>query len=526
MRRIMLVDNETAILNGLTHCMDWEAHGYRIAAAARDGLEAVRILERNPPDIVISDIRMPGMDGLALAEWILAHTPRVKVILLTGFPDFDYAKQAINFRVVDFVLKPSTEEKLLRALQKASALLEEESDQQKTLEQLEAQTRQSLRYRQNLLLYDLIYHANVSAVFTCNRIAELGLDLFSYFVLRFGVVSRAADSDYTLYVQQAQELVGACLPDWPLYFVPKAERFCYAVLCAPADAPVEALCTRAAERAGEQSEFLLTVGLSPHQTDPLAMHAAALQADEAQQFAEYFLQLPVMRFDAMPTMTREAWNGVADDLKLLESALERQNRACVEETYTHLFETVRTQKLPIASVQRICSIIQNFCIGILFSYDMADALPEQTLRAVEASYEHSAVDAMERALRSLVTEVLDCISANPANIDSIIFSIKRYVDQNYAEELSLEQLAAQVHLSPSYLSKLFKREIGKNLSVYILGVRMEHAKLLLRSTDLKTYEIAEAVGVSDPVYFSKLFKKVVGCKPKEYRAGDPGGKEG
>ena len=105
----------------------------------------------------------------------------------------------------------------------------------------------------------------------------------------------------------------------------------------------------------------------------------------------------------------------------------------------------------------------------------------------------------------------------PENIDSIIYEVKQYIDQNYSASLSLDALAAMVHLSPTYFSKLFKREMGENLSTYILNTRIEHAKLLLRTTDKKAYEIAEAVGIYDPVYFSKIFKKAVGLKPKEYR---------
>lgn len=518
---IMLVDNEAAILNGLAHCMDWEAHGCRIAAAVRDGAEAVRLLQTNPPDIVISDIRMPGMDGLALAEWIMRNTPQVKVILLTGFPDFDYAKQAINYRVVDFVLKPSTEEKLVQAIGKARALLDSEDDHTRTKRRLEDQTQKSLLLQQNLLLYDLLYHANLSMVYTLNRISALGLRLFCYYVIRFGISSSAPESEYAHYVQQAQDILRQCFPGQALYFVPKGDRFCYAVLDLPdeagSDPAVESCCRKAVSEAGEQAAFLLTIGVSERQTDPLAMQRAAWQADQAQQFAEDSLQLPIMRFDELPTLSQEAWQTVIEELKLLESALERQNRAGAEQTLTRLFRFVRLQKMTADSVRRICSIIFNFCIGILFSYNRSDTLAGDRPLSLDALLNGGSLDETEARLRAFIGEVFDSISMNPTNIDSIIFSIKRYVDQNYAEELSLESLAAQVHLSPSYLSKLFKREIGQNLSVYILSVRIEHAKLLLRSTNMKTYEIAEAVGIGDPVYFSKLFKKTVGCKPKEYR---------
>ena len=518
MRDILLVDNENAILNGLATCMDWQAHGCRIAATARNGLEAVHLIEQTEPDIVISDIRMPDMDGLALAKWVMEHAPQVKVILLTGFPDFDYAQQAISYRVVDFVLKPSTEEKLVQAIEKACGQIDRESDQRRTSRLLADREQQSLELKRNLLLYDLIYRANLSNMFAYHRVAELGLNLLDYHVLRLGVASKAPDCDYAAFLQHAQHILQECLSGQTPYFVPKADRFCYVVLCKADEEEVRSACLRAVSIAGEQSEFLLTIGMSRRQNDPLSMHQAARQADHAQHFAEYSLQMPVVRYDDLPALSPAVWKTVTDELKLFESALERHNRSCVEETLARLFAFVRLQKLPLSSVQRICSIIRNFCVGLLFSYDRSDCLSDAQTLALEPLFERGSLDEIEQQLTDFVCGVFDGISAAPGNIDSIIFSIKCYVDQNYAQPLSLESLASQVHLSTSYLSKLFKREIGENLSVYILNVRIEHAKLLLRSTDMKTYEIAEAVGIGDPVYFSKLFKKAVGCKPKEYRA--------
>ena len=101
--------------------------------------------------------------------------------------------------------------------------------------------------------------------------------------------------------------------------------------------------------------------------------------------------------------------------------------------------------------------------------------------------------------------------------DDLIKAIRHFIQQHYMEELTLETLAEKVHLSPSYLSKLFKRETGENLSIYIQNVRIQQAKILLCTTDLKTYEVAERVGISDPVYFSRTFKKITGMKPKDFR---------
>ena len=125
MYNVLLVDNEPAILSALSHAIDWAAHDCHILNIARDGREAMLQFAQEAPDIVISDIRMPEVDGLELARWISENHPACKVIILTGFPDFSYAQQAINYRVVDFVLKPTSEDSLLAALDKATQRLAE-----------------------------------------------------------------------------------------------------------------------------------------------------------------------------------------------------------------------------------------------------------------------------------------------------------------------------------------------------------------------------------------------------------------
>ena len=163
-------------------------------------------------------------------------------------------------------------------------------------------------------------------------------------------------------------------------------------------------------------------------------------------------------------------------------------------------------KIPFSGMQQIGRLLHSFCTSLLLSHNLSDgSLPEDY-----AALHCETPAELETELRTVVRETLLRVGRTPDNIDSIIYEVKQYIDENYSMNLSLDLLAAQVHLSPSYFSKLFKREMGENYSTYILNTRIEQAKLLLRTTDKKAYEIAEAVGIYDPVYFSKIFKKVTG----------------
>ena len=209
-------------------------------------------------------------------------------------------------------------------------------------------------------------------------------------------------------------------------------------------------------------------------------------------------------------MSEETTNLLLEKLRLVESALENRSGDTAMKHLGGLFQVLRA--IPFSSAYQIALLLKNFCISLLLSHDLSpDRLAEMP------DLDGGSMESLESGLRDYLTSTLAQMGRAPENIDSIIYEVKQYIDQNYSASLSLDALAAMVHLSPTYFSKLFKREMGENLSTYILNTRIEHAKLLLRTTDKKAYEIAEAVGIYDPVYFSKIFKKAVGLKPKEYR---------
>ena len=172
---VMLVDNEAIIPRGLMCLIDWKAHNCCVRAIANDGVDAVHQIQESPPDILITDIRMPEMDGLQLCGWVREHYPGIQMILLTGFPDFEYAQQAIQCGVTDFVLKPTTEKALSAAVDKACQRLQKESRVQK-----------SLLLEQQALLGELIFQSRHSLLYILNKLNDLHIVLPSYYVLSLG----------------------------------------------------------------------------------------------------------------------------------------------------------------------------------------------------------------------------------------------------------------------------------------------------------------------------------------------------
>lgn len=499
---VMLVDNESAIPRGLMRLIDWGAHGCRVCALASDGVDAIRQIQLVHPDIVISDIRMPEMDGMGLCKWIRENCKDIQIILLTGFPDFEYAQQAIQYEVVDFVLKPTTEEALSAAVDKACQRLRKDDGIQK-----------SFLLEQQLLLAELIFHSRHSLLFILNKLNELHIILNNYYVLSLEVTTSERQEETPALLRQAQEILLSCLDDYTVYLVSKSDACCYAVLNLREgdDDPTE-LCEKAVDTVDQATDFVLTVGLSRRHKNPLHLREAAREADDAQKFAHYNSQPSIMRCEDLPCLSQDTANILLEEVRLVESALENCSRDAALKNLDELIGMMRREKVPFSSAYQISLLLHNFCIGLLLSHNLSSgSLTDLTFPGSET------METLEETVRTSLLDTLTRISRTPGNIDSIIYEVKQYIDENYSTSLSLDALAAMVHLSPSYFSKLFKREMGENLSTYILNTRIEHAKFLLRTTDKKAYEIAELVGIYDPVYFSKIFKKVTGLKPKEYR---------
>lgn len=518
MFKIMIVDNEAAIRKGLAHCIRWEDLDCIVAAQAEDGIDALDQISTLHPDIVISDIRMPEMDGLELARRLNEAYPHIKTIILTGFPDFEYAQRAIEYRVVDFVLKPTSIDALVHAIEKAKSRIAEESSNQHLARKLADQSEQNLLLQRGMLLHDLIDRVNLSHLYVLNRMAQLDLDLTDYYVLRLDIAPLGKEEDdLLLYLQQSQSVLADCLSGYAVHFVPCGDQMCFAAVCITEAETLANLCREAVNILRSLPRFSLCIGISRHYADPMSMSTAADEASQAVQIAQNSAEQPVVSFLQMPAIPQQTMAHVFGHLKLLKSAIENQNSCGALEIITKLFVYIRENKIPLEEVRNICVYIHQFCINSLLFHNADDYATEIGLPALKKLIDGGSMDSLEKSMLAFAALMFDRTTCETTSQGSLIPTIKNYITQHFREELSLEGLSSLVYLSPSYLSKLFKRETGENLSTYVQNIRIDAAKTLLCTTPLKTYEVAERVGIPDPVYFSRIFKKVVGVKPKDFR---------
>lgn len=521
MLNVMIVDNEAAIRKGLIHCIHWEDLGCQIAAQADDGVAALEQIVSAAPDIIISDIRMPGMDGLELAQAVSERYPHIKVIILTGYPDFVYAQRAIQYHVVDFVLKPTTVESLTHAIEKAKAAIAEDRSSQTLQRELATTSKHNLQLQRSMLLHDLIHRIDCSQLYVFNRLAQLDMDLSSYFVLKLHIDplegETLTETEFSDNLTQSQEILTDCLSEYPVYYIARGTQDCYGVVCAAGEAPVTSLCREAVNIVGSLPRFTLSIGISNCRDNPIVLADAADEAAQAVQFASFTPDQPVVHFAELGSFPQQLTDAIYDQLCTLKAAIDSRSSAEVSRTLDEIFAFVHEHKLPPDTVRNVCVYIHQFCMDLQFPQAAEHMIADGGMSSLKRILETASVAEMEECTRSFARQMLELVQDGGTNIEHLILSVKAYVDSHYGEALSLDQLAQQFYLSPSYLSRIFKRETGVNLSTYLQNVRIDAAKTLLRTSNLKSYEVAERVGINDPVYFSRIFKKITGFKPKDYR---------
>lgn len=526
MYKVMIVDNEAAIRKGLLHCIRWEDLDCTIAAQAEDGLDALEQIPTVAPDIVISDIRMPGMDGLALAGILKQQYPHIKVIILTGFPDFEYAKQAISHQIVDFVLKPTTVDNLTQAIERAKHLLTKDGDKDKLKKDLIHTEMQNLQLQRNMLFHDLIQGVPISQLYLLNRMAQLKLNLSEYFVIRMDIthsddtdgLKNPIDTTMLLsYLEQAYSILDDSTEHCPTHYISKGEQSCYVIAETGCAALLAEACMETVQILNSFCTCMLYFGISNRKQDPLSMEKAASEALQAAQFAHYTPESTVASFQNLPSFPTEVMKRIHSNLRLLQSAMENKNHETSSDILKKLFLFIKEHKLPLETAKDICLFIHQFSVQPLLLPTREDEGTTETLSSHRQLMEQDSMLALENYMLDFIEEIFLENEYPLEGEDELIQKVKTYIASHYEENLSLEHLANMVHLSPSYLSRLFKKETTENLSLYVQNVRIEEAKILLQTTKLKAYEVGERVGIPDPVYFSKIFKKVTGKKPKDYK---------
>ncbi|MNM00219.1 putative response regulatory protein [compost metagenome] len=536
--QLLIVDDQTAIADDLAYMLDWKEIGIETVHNAYSGREALDLLYEHPIDVVVTDIRMPGMSGLELIAEIKRNWKHVKCILLTGYADFEYTQQALQLRSSDYLLKPVEDDELKAAVRTALDELEREWNEIASSRRAVYALREQLPKLREVLLLDLLsgkQHLAPAALTRKLDNYEIRLGYGStcrLMLLRIDDTESLYDSSDEALIEYALANMTAELfgPRMTLWHCTDDHGLIVCLLSpkppggSPENGDEDDWIENQAFQLQRAAKTYLRIGISvltgksglfPADLPSLYQSSVAGFRQFIGRDAELFVSLAkepergemgslgeLYRAPTLGSLLEMGqWEAAEDKADAIFRELEEHWRDSQE----HILETY----LNIAS--SIVSLIHRT------KKWLADTLPEDFYALAQGRPAGSDVE----ELRSWTERVIAAYRRSVSMVEkdsrsSIIRKVQEYIALNPGTA-SLQSISAHVFLNPSYLSKVYKLETGEGISEYILQVRMEIAKELLAESPNKIYEISVQLGYQKPSYFIQLFKKHYGMTPQEYR---------
>lgn len=520
MYSILLVDDEVAMRQTLKTITPWQEYGFVVVAESDNGREALEKLEEDIPDVIITDIRMPYMDGIEFIQKVREHYPTIQLIILSGYDEFSYAQAAVRYDVAEYVLKPVSVENMKEILSRTKKRLDEEIASAHDKARLNAFYNQALpvlKEKHLISLLTSIQTLNHEMLLAKAREYQLNLEGNSYFV---AVVERKKST--SLDIIAMLENIESCLEkseDRPIVF--QYENQVILIFTSPATKEFEQLFKKQVFRAlgvllTQLSRFLpdkptIGVGTLEHELPKLTVsYSSALSA---LSYASLYPDQHIISITdvELPQQDRDEFS----DSGKLKAEFIHSVKFGTEKNIEDIIKETFSSPSAIRNYQVSVLIIVYALTEIISSY-REDEIQKGILSQLSSL--NTLSQAQEWCLKTSI-EVHKKISGERENSHiQFVEKAKSIIFENFSNPLfGLEELCEAISVSPAYFSTTFKKETGLSFVQYLTNTRLEKAKELLRNSDDKTYAIAEMVGFSEQNYFSFCFKRNLGLSPSQYR---------
>ena len=542
MLKIFLAEDEVVVRETIKRMIPWEELGFELVGEAADGEMALPLLIRQQPDLLITDIKMPFMDGLTLARLAKKEIPGLKVVILSGYDDFNYAKQAIGIGVEDYLLKPITKNALIERLSEIRSRYEHEKTQKEYYEKFQ---REMQAYEKNSSrdFFEALVGGSMDMMEVYKRAEKLGLDIVAeaYNVLIF---TMNCDEDfsgqrdeYSSWEAESLELLENFFAGHSSAMLFRSNIFSYGVLLKGQRETIEEN-TRACvdeirkilSRQDGRREWFLAVGQSVERLSQIqkSYHTASRAFSQ-----RYLYDENILYYDEMETMEHPGGQAETEDnaylqkvdvnalnpailQKFLSNGLQEETENFVKDYFYAIgqepMESLVFRNYVILNVR--FSVI-SFIKGLGCDTNEMESADTEEVLAESGKNMESAI-AYAKKMISQAIEIRDQNSGNKNR--SILKTAVDFIDSHYMdEEISLNTVANVANVSSNHFSALFSQNMGQTFIEYLTTLRMNKAKELLRCTGMRSSEIAGEIGYKDAHYFSYLFKKTQGMTPSEYR---------
>ncbi|MDD6483387.1 MAG: response regulator [Clostridiales bacterium] len=522
MYKIIIVDDEKSIRSGMSK-LPWESWGFRVCGTAKDGLEALELIAEDKPDVVLSDIRMPNMDGVELMKYLNQNYPEIKIIILSGYSDFEYLNYSIKNRVVEYLLKPTDIDEFETLFKRLKETLDAERKR-------DTEYENSRNYYLDSLLLDLLLgYTGQESDRGYDILDESGITVDDCYVVLLYMEWSPKFRD-GFYLTKTKKLLADSANKMSSglnlrFFIGYQEKITGIVSSREGFdvGELRAYLEKVLAYLYESTGIEVYACVSSHCTDRRMLPQCAQQTIITAH-RRAFSPNDKIGFYTPVKAEGPFFKNVSFNYELLISCIasgkKEQELAEIERVFNELE----------AAPEGAYVYAENLCLELLFFLSRKSMEHnidfEEILEDLGFSYDDLrrmvGLRSLKRVIEDVVTSLTDCFSINAVPSDknsSLAYKIKEYVDEEYlCNHISLEYVSDKVEKSSAYISRLFKEEFGCNFSEYVTNKRLEKSKELLKDESLKIYEIARKTGYADVSNFIKVFKKKYGISPGDYRS--------
>ena len=531
MYKVLLVDDEILVREAISENIDWNKHGFELAKVCDNGKTAIEYLENNEVNLVITDICMPYVDGMGLSKYIYENHPETMIIIFSGYSDFDYAKQAIQYKVAEYILKPVTARELSDVLDKIKEKLDIEQKKEKkinkltevyhsytkneaiiisrVLSSLVKGTQEVERSIQELKEFNISIHEGMY------RVAVIDIDIFSELYNANDDLKKESALMSFVVENISSEIMEANKAG--IVYRDSDNRVCL-LFCEEEGEDIHSkdICNEIKSSIYDAMKLSISIGIGTIVDSLEELYRSFDKATEILRFR--YTKGCGQIFDSCDEL------GICNQEELesffhdVVEALRRSNRGMMDEAFNNIDKWMKngymSRNMAVAYLHQVMRMIKE---TVLETNDVFELTDNDVSRVTTAGNLETAM----AYIRDYAAKGLDVIanSGQTASERQAVIAMD-YLEKNYSDpNLNLNQICEFLNISTSRFSSMFKEATGKTFVEVLTNIRMERAKVLLRQTSLKNYEIAEKVGFSDPHYFSISFKKMTGQTPKEYAKG-------
>ncbi|ACT00647.1 response regulator [Paenibacillus sp. JDR-2] len=523
--RILFADDEPVIIRGLRRLLPWNEMGFEIVGEAYDGNELKRMLDVCRPDVVISDINMPGLTGIDIIREINETGRQIKVVFISAYQEFSYAQDAVKYGAIDYLLKPVDKERLHEVMRKVTRLIGEQSERNREKEMVVRFERQ----KRNNTIEEMLAGLTDEDSSAMPELKKFGVIHGSRFIsVCYCELDKWDWQEEKRWKEQEKRLIDFSIAnilvesldhsDIGIYF--RKGRF-HGIFIQH-DEPVEAieLANELHSKINEYLKVSVTIGLG----EPVDYPDLAIQSAQSAEFA---LQARYFEGSNRVIKARQATQTDAEAKAELETLQQRMLASMTSgdaEELNRLFrdyiQAVRlfvqyNRNLAITSVYGCIVYLMKEMNELGISVNKADPDNHGLLEQLSS---FPTFEMMTRFVERTVCDLRVQATERHSSKDVLqLVQVRAYIDEHYGENITLDSMASLVYMNPYYFSSFFKKHMGENFKQYLTEVRMKHALRLLLQSELMVYEIAERVGYQNARQFSDMFKKKYGKLPQEYK---------